>query len=158
MAKLNGVEIKRATIFTGHDGGGYYYATVYVNGKSKGKWSMDPWCGPDHFDRGLEDAIRQACKAWKNSLPDNYQYKEWADSPEILMNILLGIYLCEKEVKKLFKRGCTAVVVRKDKRGHSLTGYTSGRVPKVKDGETILYSPNLDIVADETNPAPDWLL
>lgn len=50
MASINGLSIRNLTTFQGHDDATYYKGDLFLGEEMIGKWSEDPWCGPDHID------------------------------------------------------------------------------------------------------------
>lgn len=110
MSKINGIELKAVKTFVGHDGPGYLQGNVYYKGKKLGFWSQDAWCGPDYFDFDT-DILSQAVADFQTGFSDDYKYKEYLTSPEMVFDEILKMNQKEKFVKKKLKEGFSVVLV-----------------------------------------------
>lgn len=175
MAKLNGIEVKAVKGFTGHEG--YcYQGNVYKDGKKLGFWSQDGWGGPDDF--GFDESLLDdACRKFKDGFPDDYQYKDFADSKDVFMHHLVELRNIEKDCKKAFKDGFKAVIyltdgfhytwmaVADEEDDETLKGKYSQQLEKMraqmfKNGHTemVIRPGEFDIIVDNDHPAPNLFM
>lgn len=176
MSKINGVEIKNLKSFVGHEGIAFQ-GDVWLNKKKLGFWSQDgngAVIDDYYFDEHLLD---EACKNFKDGFPDDFKYKEYADSHEVFLDKLAMMKLIEKEIKKGFRIGYKTVVfvtdgthqmflwLTDDAHDEELLEKHKNDVQEMKqemyknsDPAVHIFRPGgFDFIVDSTHPAPGIL-
>lgn len=109
MARLNGVEIKNITRFSGHEGEECVQGSVYLDGKKIGTWSQDGHGGPDNFSFPINMIKDRVLKA--KSVLSEKGIKRTIYDTEIFMCDLITLKDIETSIKKHIKAGYSVFLV-----------------------------------------------